>query len=547
MEETMETGKTEKEFKTASGIPLKPIYTPDDVEGSDYDRDLALPGNPPFTRGPYPNMYRDRLWRIRQLSGYGSVEDQHERTKLAMEAGGEGVTLLTDFSTYCMLDMDDPKVLARLPDVGQNGAPINSLRDWETLFDGIPLDKSYTAVLGTPQMSPWNVACWLAIADEQGVPYDKLAGTGQNCFNTAYVAAPHADEVKPSSALRLVGDIIEYSAAHLPHFSPVCYSGYNIRECGITAWEEVAASFANAIAIIDEVLNRGRLGIDDFVKGISTIHLSADRDFFEEIAKLRAARRMWCRLLQEKYGAKAERLNLRMHVHTSGSALAYQEPLNNIARVSYQVLALALGGAQSQNASSYDEAWCAPSEEAALISIRTGQIHQFESGITSVADPLGGSYFVEWLTNEVERRTWDFLKRIEEQGGYIPALESGWLHREFLKSMVENERKFQTGEKKMVGVNFLRKDDGKEDITSFASFKGNPKAGEIALASLYKLRKERDNGRVKAGLDELRDVCRSKENIIPALKKAAETYCTIGEVGKVFREVFPVWNSPYLL
>jgi methylmalonyl-CoA mutase N-terminal domain/subunit len=256
---------------------------------------------------------------------------------------------------------------------------------------------------------------------------------------------------------------------------------------------------------------------------------------------------MWCRLLQDRYGAKAENLKLRMHVHTLGSSLAYEEPLNNIARVSYQVLALALGGAQSQNASSYDEAMSAPSEQAALISIRTGQIHQYESGITSVADPLGGSYLVEWLTNEVEKRAWDFLKKIDEQGGYIAALESGWLHREFLRSLLDNERKFQSGEKKMVGANFLRKDDGEEEVLPVSCFRGNPKAGEIALAELLKLRQERDNGRVKEALDELRTVCRSKDNVIPAIKKAAEAYCTIGEIGTVWREVFPVWNSPYLL
>ncbi|MFA4836276.1 MAG: methylmalonyl-CoA mutase family protein [Dehalococcoidia bacterium] len=538
----MNTDKSKEQIFTASGIPLKGGYTSEDVAGLDPVRDLGAPGEPPFTRGAYPGMYRTMPWRIRQLTGHGTVEDQHERIKYALSLGQTAVTIIADQSTAALLDVDHPDILSRIDDVGLWGAPISSLRDYEVLLEGIPQDRIYAAVMGTPHLMPFTNGNYFALAENRGIPLNKLSGTCNEDMCTAYLACPYPNMPPPKHGLRLAADVIEFCTENIPHWTTASFSGYNIRETGITAYQEIAIVLANAIAFIDEVLGRGRLKIDDFAPGMGASHLSCDRDFFEEIAKLRAIRRMWFRLLRDRYQAqKPDSLKFKIHVQTSGVALTYQQPMNNLIRVAYQVMAAALGGVQSMNANHLDEAISAPSEVAALLAIRTQQIAQLETNITSVVDPLGGSYYIESLTNAVEEQAWNYLKTIEAQGGFLAALESGWLPGELTKAMVEQEKLVQSGEKKMIGVNCFEMEDEPFKVPAFRT---NPTAGEGQLAKLKKLRQERDNRKVKASLDELRRSAEQGENIMRPAMNALKAYATAGEIGQVWREVFGTWNKP---
>lgn len=538
------TSDAERKFETMSGIPLKRAYGPEDVKNLDYNRDLGLPGEGPYTRGPYPNMYRERPWRIFQLSGTGTPEDERERILYLLNHGETGIIMEVDqMTSYHMFDPDHPDVLARKGDVGLCGPPLVSLRDYEIVLKDIPLDKIYAHPAGgCVQFGVFGLACYWSLAQKQGIPLEKLRGTGESDFFISYLACPLKDQIPPRPGLRLNCDLIEYGVEHLPLWIPLSIPGYNAAETGISAYQELALVMANAITYIEEMLKRGRHGIDEFAHKIGGVNFCTSRDFFEEICKLRAARRMWYKLLTERYGAKNPRSKmLRIHVVTLASWYTYQQPLNNIVRGTMEGLAAALGGVQSLGVAAYDEARCTPTEEAHLLSVRTQQILQMETGITNVADPLGGSYYVEWLTGELERRAWDYLKKIDEQGGFIRVLETGWLHREGQKGMLEREAKIQSGEIPMVGVNCFKMEEEPHQI---GTFRHNPKTWEIAYQRLQALRKERDNGRVKEALAELREACRNGQNVMPPLMKAVQAYATIGEVGGVFREVFSTWKAP---
>ncbi|MDD5093939.1 MAG: methylmalonyl-CoA mutase family protein [Dehalococcoidia bacterium] len=538
----MSKQKEEKQFVIASGIPVKAIYTSEDVAGIDPSRELGAPGEAPFTRGGYPGMYRTQPWRIRQITGHGTVEDQHERVKYALSLGQTAITVIADQSTASLLDVDHPSVLSRIDDVGLWGAPMSSLRDYEVLLEGIPQDKIYAAVMGTPHFMPFCNGGYFALAENRGIPLNKLSGTCNEDMCTAYLACPYPDMPPPQHGLRLAADLIEFCTENIPHWTTASFSGYNIRETGITAYQEIAIVLANAITFIDEVLSRGKFKIDDFAPGLGASHLSCDRDFFEEIAKFRAVRRMWYRLLTERYQAqKTDSLKFKIHVQTSGAALTYQQPMNNAVRVAYHVLAAALGGVQSMHADGFDEAISAPSELSALLAIRTQQIAQVETNITNVADPLGGSYYIESLTNAVEEQAWDYLKKIEQQGGFVEALNSGWLPRELAKGMLDQEKLAQSGEKKIVGVNCFEME---EEPFKVPAFKTNPSAGEEQLAKLKQIRKERDSRKVKTALDDLRKAAEDGSNIMRPSMTALKAYATAGEMGQVWREVFGTWNKP---
>lgn len=537
----MEIDKTEKQITTASGIPLRKVYTQKDIADLDSKRDLGSPGAEPFTRGVYPEMYLSSLWRIRQLTGHGSVEDQHERIKYALELGQPAVSVLYDQSTACLYDVDHPEVVSRIDDVGLWGAPLSSLKDFEILFKDIPLDKIYAAVMGLPQSMPFSNGCYFALAENMGIPLSRLTGTCNEDMCTAYLAGTYPDIPAPRYGLRLAGDMIEFCVENIPRWTIASYSGYNIRECGINAYQEIAIVLANAAAFIDEVLSRKRLKVDDFANGLAATHLSGDRDFFEEIAKYRAIRRMWCRMLKERYHAQDPKsMKLRIHVQTAGSSLTYQQPMNNIVRVAYQVLAAALGDVQSMAAAGYDEAFCCPSEEAALLAIRTQQIAQYETGIANVVDPLAGSYYIENLTNEIEERAWDYFKKIEQEGGFITCLESGWLRRELMREFLQEEKKIQTGEKKVVGINCFQMD---KEPYRISTFRTGSSVGEEQIARLQKLRRERDNQKVKVALDELKRAAQKGDNVMRPSIDAMKAYVTVGEIGQVWREVFGVWNA----
>ncbi|MEE9201615.1 MAG: methylmalonyl-CoA mutase family protein [Dehalococcoidia bacterium] len=538
----MESGNDD--FKTLSGIPLKRVYRPEDAAGLDYGRDLGDPGQAPFTRGPYPNGYRERLWRIFQLTGYGTPEDARERILYALNHGETGFIMEIDqLTSYHMFDADHPDVVARHQDVGLCGPPLQSLQDYELILEGIPIEETYCHPGGAiPQFSPFAHSCYFSVAQKRGIPLSQLRGTGEGDFLLSYLSCPIKDQVTPQGGMRLNCDLIEFCAANVPKWVPVSIPGYNARESGITAAQEVAIVLANAIDYIEELLRRGRLQIDDFASGIGGVNFSCGRDFFEDIAKMRAARRMWCKLLSERYGAKDPRsLRMRIHVVTAASNLTYQQPLNNIVRTTCYALASALAGVQSLGVSSYDEAISIPSPEAQLLAIRTQQVLQYESNIPAVVDPLGGSYFVESLTSEVEQRAWDYLGQIEKQGGFIQALDSGWLHREIMKAMTEWEMKVNREELKLVGVNCFQMEEEPHQVKAFRS---NPKAWEISRDRVQRLRQERDNGKTQAALERLRTACQGEENIIPVLMEAVQAYATAGEVGDVFREVFGIWKTP---
>jgi len=537
--------RTNDRFQTESGIPLKKVYGPADIADLDYVRDLGLPGEAPYTRGVYPGMYRERLWRIFQLSGTGAAEDERERIKYLLEQGETGFIMESDMSSWLSYDVDHPEVLCRKGDVGFFGAPLNSLRDYEIALEGIPIEKLYchpSAI--TPIQAPFATACYFALAEKRGIPWSQLSGTGEAGMMLQYLGHPSKHLIPPRYAVRLNCDLIEFCVTRLPRWVPLSIEGYNSRENGINAYQELAMVLANAIAYIDTILSRGRLGIDDFAHAIAGVNFALGRDFFENIAQVRAVRRMWHKLLTERYQAQDPRsLRLRIHSLTQGSHWTYEQPLNNIIRGTYRALSAALGGVQSLGVSAYDEALATPSEEAHVLSIRTQQILQFESNVTSVVDPLAGSYYVEWLTNEMEKLGWDYLKRIEELGGYVSVLDSGWAHREATKGAMGWEKKIASGETKVVGLNCFRMD---KELHTVSPFRPNPKAWEISMARLEQIRRERDSKKVEQGLDELRRVAETEENVMPAVMNVAKAYGTIGEVGKVWREVFGTWNVPTL-
>ncbi len=537
--------KEAKQFFTISGIPLKKIYTPEDVANLDYGRDLGMPGEGPFTRGAYPNMYRSRPWRIVQITGFGTGEDTRERILYALSQGETGFILHPDQTFMMMYDLDDPEVECRREDVGQWGVPIQSLRDWEIALEGIPIEKLYGASVGAhPQLAAFGDPYYFALAENRGIPLDQIHGTGHADMFAAYLSAPIPGRVPPRQAVRLNCDLIEFGCKNVPHWVPINICGAISRGNSIHGYQELALVMAVATTYIDEILRRGNLKIDEFAHSIGGVNFAVIVDFFEEIAKLRAARRMWYKLLKERYGAQdPESLRLRIQINTSTLTRTWQQPLNNIARSTYEGLAAALGGVQSMNLSTYDEAIAIPTENALMVAIRTQQILQLESGITSVVDPLGGSYYVEWLTNEVEEKAWEYLGEIEKRGGFLGALESGWLHREALSALGEWDRKMQSGETKLVGHNCFRIEEEPYDVPAF---KSSLRTYEIAKERLEQLRLQRDNHKVEEALTELRRVLRSEENFVPAMMQAAKVYVTVGEVGRVFREELGVWSPPPL-
>ncbi|MBI4287804.1 MAG: methylmalonyl-CoA mutase [Chloroflexi bacterium] len=527
-----------EQFTTPSGIPLKAVYTEEDLDGAGGSRSLGLPGQPPFTRGIYPNMYRGKLWTIRQFSGFGTPEETNRRFKLEHELGQTGFSIAFDAVTESGLDPDDPRVQG---DVGMGGVPVSSLQDMETMFDGLPIDRVSTAVVATPWTACALSAMYFAVAEKRGVPLDKLDGTTQNDLLLFTGCCKLMDIIPPGNMLRLCVDVVEWCAKNTPRWHPVSFASYNYRENAITAPQELGLLFANAIAYIDEELGRGRLKIDDFAPTLS-FHLAAHNDILEEVAKFRAARRMWYRLITERYHAGDPRSALfRFHVQTSGSTHTYQQPLNNVVRIAYQTLAAALGGAQSIHACSYDEALCLPTDQSILLSIRTQQIAQLESGVASVADPLGGSYYVESLTNEVEKRSWEYLDTVEKEGGLVATLESGWVHREFQKAMMDHETKLATGKTPVVGVNVHTMEKEPYDVPLF---RPNPNAAEHQRARLERLKANRDNSEVASALEEVRERTVRGDNVMPAVMRAVKAYASLGEVQAVWKKLYPLWRMP---
>lgn len=531
-------------WHTSSGIELLPTYNNGDVPSSHWQAVEPPPGSPPFLRGPYSEMYRTRPWRIFQLSGFGNPEDEGARIRFLLEQGETGFIMEHDRNTADHLyDVDHPEVVARHEDVGRVGAVILSVRDYETVLDGIDLERVYAHPGGgVVQHAPFTLAAYWTVALRRGLRMDQLYGTGQSDFFLTYLGCITKQQVPTEHGMRLNGDIIEFCAQHLPHWVPVSIAGYNGAETGLNSVQELGAVLANAVAYLDDVAARGRLDVDHFARGIGGINLRTSMDFYENIAKFRAARKMWHDLLRDRYGVRDQRaLQLRIHALTAGSAMTYPQPLNNLARGAVMGLAAVLGGTQSLGISGYDEALSIPSEHAHQMSVRTQQILQHEANLLAVADPFAGSYFMERLTCDVEEQAWTFFDQIQERGGFIACLDDGWLHQRAAENLLTGARAMSEHTHDVVGVTVGQDDCSDISIDGFA---GVTDAWEQGMQRLADLRRERDGRHADACLRDLADACAGSRNVMPPMLEAVAADVTIGEIGAVFREVFGDWNVP---
>jgi methylmalonyl-CoA mutase N-terminal domain/subunit len=460
-----------------------------------------------------------------------------------LDHGETGFILEPDLMTvYGMLDIDDPDVVARKEEVGLYGATLLSLREFERALDGIAIEKTYAHPGGvTPVCSCYCHACYFSVAEKRGIDLKDLNGTGEGDFFLSYLATPIKDVIPPAAALRLNCDLIEFCTERMPRWMPISIPGTNARETGMNNFQQIAISFANAIAYIDEILRRGRFKIDDFARGIGGFGFCPHTDFFEDIATYRAARRVWYKLITERYGAENPRsAQLRIHVNVGGSTSTYQQPLNNIVRGTVGMMAAALGGVQSAGVTAFDEAICIPSEQAHLMSLRTQQILQVESGITKVADPLGGSYYVESLTNEMEKRIWDYMDQIDNEGGLIAVLNSGWAHREAHAETLADQTMIMAKEKKVVGVNCYEMEEEPYKIPVFRA----PEAYEIAKSRDDELKQERDGEQTRKAMDAFRSALENGDNVMPPLMEAVKAGATSSEIGNAQREILGTWKPP---
>ena len=517
------------EFKTLSGEEVNELSVPEDINDFDYSRDLGNPGFYPYTRGVYPNMYRGRLWTMRMFSGFGTPEQTNERFHYLLKNGQTGMSVAFDFPTLYGRDSDDPMSLG---EVGRCGVAVASLRDMEVLFDGIPPDKVSTSMtINGPAAILW--AFYLVNAENQGIPLDRLSGTIQNDIFKEYTAQK-SWIFPPKPSLRLIVDTMEFGSRFVPKWNTISISGYHIREAGSTALQELAFTLADGFAYVEAGIERG-MDVDEFAPRLS-FFFDSHLDFFEEIAKFRAARRIWARMMQEKYGAKNPKsLLMRFHTQTAGVSLTAQQPENNIVRTALEALAAVLGGTQSLHTNSMDETLALPSEKAATIALRTQQIIADESGAANTIDPLAGSYFVEELTNKMEAGAEDYFRRIEALGGVIPAIEKGFFQREIADASYKYQLATESGRRKVVGVNEYVNDDEKIDIP-LLKITNEDEARQVA--NMQEMRKNRDNAAVEKNLKILEKAASGDDNLMPYIMDCAREYATLGEIVNVLKKVF---------
>jgi methylmalonyl-CoA mutase N-terminal domain/subunit len=522
------------EFTTLSGTPIERLYTPLDLPAFDHQADLGFPGEYPYTRGIHATGHRGRLWTMRMFAGFGTAEETNVRYRYLLDNGNMGLSVAFDLATLMGYDTDAPPALGEF---GKCGVAISSLLDMEILFDGIPLgDVSTSMTVNSPAPVLW--AFYIAAAEKQGVTMDKLRGTLQNDILKEYIAQKEYI-FPPEPSMRLVTDTVEFGTRHMPQWNTISISGYHIREAGSTAAQELAFTLADGLEYVRWALRRG-LDIDEFAPRLS-FFFNVHNDFFEEIAKLRAARRIWAREMRETFGAKDPRSWLmRFHTQTSGVSLTAQQPENNIVRVAIQALAAVLGGAQSLHTNSMDEALALPSEKAVTIALRTQQIIAHESGVTNTLDPLGGSYFVEKLTNDMEAEVYHTFKQIDALGGVLPAIDKGYFQQEIADAAFRYQRELDQQRKIMVGVNDYLDPTAKVEIPILAM---DPQGYHRQLGRLSRLRMERDNERVGNALDALREAARGTANTMPFILEAARAYATLSEIMDVMREVFGVYEE----
>jgi methylmalonyl-CoA mutase N-terminal domain/subunit len=515
------------EFSTMSGIPVKPLYTPEDVDGS-YDEKLGYPGEYPYTRGVYPNMYRGRLWTIRQFAGFGDAEETNRRFRYLIDHGQNGLSVAFDMPTLMGLDSDSPLSLG---EVGTEGVAVDSLEDMERLFEGIPMGEITTSMtINAPAMV--LLAMYVVAAEKQGVQPEALGGTNQNDILKEYIAQKEW-LFPPAPSMRVFKDMLVYATEHMPRWNTVSISGYHIREAGSTAAQELAFTLADGFAYVEAGIEAG-LDVDDFAPRFS-FFFNSHIDFFEEIAKFRAARRIWATVMKEKYGAKNEKsLFMRFHTQTAGVSLTAQEPHNNVARTAFEALAAILGGTQSLHTNSLDEALALPTEEAVRIAVRTQQIAALETGVTNTIDPLGGSYFVEALTDEIERQAYDYFRQIDEMGGMIQAIEAGFPMREIAEASARYQRELEEKRRYMVNVNVYEPQDEQE----MEIHRIDPEISNRQLERLKELKERRDNALVERRLEELKEAARGDENTMYPILEAVRAYATVQEICDAMKEVF---------
>ncbi len=531
-------------WASASGIELKPFYTQEDVPQWHRDHMAVAPGKAPFHRGAFANGYRSKPWRIFQLSGFGKPEDENERIKFLLANGETGFLMEHDRNTADHLyNVDHPEVLARREDVGLTGAVMQSVRDTEICLSGIPIESTFGhAGGGVVQHAPFALAAYWTVAKRRGIDLINLGGTGQSDFFLTYLGCVNKQQIPTAAGLRFNGDIMEFCDRHLPKWVPVSIAGYNGADTGLNAYQELGALFANAVEYLDEIKRRGSMPIERAAKACGGVSFRLAMDLFEEACKMRAARFMWRDLLKRRYGISDERvMGLRIHCVTAGSAMNYQQPLNNIVRGTMMGLAGILGGIQSLGVSGYDEALSIPSEHAHQMSVRIQQILQHETNVAAVTDPLGGSYYVEALTANLVEKAWEFFEEIQKQGGFLASLDSGWLHARAHENQHADLQAQANGERVVVGVTHFREDVSPYQVDGFV---GASDAFDVALQRLHDVRRTRDSKRASAALRALEAVCRGSDNIMPPMLECLDAEVTLGEIGDVFRAAFGDWNPP---
>jgi methylmalonyl-CoA mutase N-terminal domain/subunit len=526
-----------EKFMTTSSAPVERLYTPLDIAGQEYERDLGFPGEYPYTRGVHSTMHRGRLWTMRMFAGFGTAEETNARYKYLLEHGETGLSVAFDMPTLYGYDTDAPEALGEF---GKCGVAVASLADMEILFDGIPVDEVTTSMtINSPAAVTW--AMYIAMAEKRGIPMEVLGGTIQNDILKEYIAQKEFI-FPPRPSMRLVVDTFEFGSKHLPRWNTISISGYHIREAGSTAAQELAFTLADGLEYVRWGIERG-LDVDEFAPRLS-FFFNSHNDFFEEICKFRAARRIWAREMRETFGAQNPRSwLLRFHTQTAGCSLTAQQPENNIVRTAWQALAAVLGGTQSLHTNSMDEALALPGEYAVKVALRTQQLIAHESGVVNTLDPLAGSYFVEAQTNHMEEETYEYFRKIEALGGVIPALEKGFLQREIAEAAYRYQMEIDTKQRIIVGIN----EHTEDEPISIPLLEMDPKGYERQVARLERIRRERDNERVGVTLEALKQAAHGTENTMPYILDCVRAYGTLGEIMGVFREVFGEYREPTII
>ncbi|MGQ9817934.1 MAG: acyl-CoA mutase large subunit family protein [bacterium] len=526
----------EHKFTTISGIPVKPLYTPQDIANFSYEKDLGFPGAFPFTRGVQTTMYRGRLWTMRQFSGFGTPKDTNRRYKYLLKHGQTGLSVAFHFPTLYGRDSDDPFSHG---EVGKCGVAVDTLRDMEILFDGIPLDRISTSMTINPPAA-MLLAMYIVVGEKQGVPAEMLTGTIQNDMLKEY-QAQKTWIYPPEPSMRIITDILKYCSEYVPKWNTISISGYHIREAGATAVQELAFTLANGFTYVEYGIKAG-LPVDKFAPRLS-FFFNAHLDFFEEIAKYRAARRIWAREMRNRFNAKDPRSWLmRFHTQTAGCTLTAQQPENNIIRTAFEALSAVLGGTQSLHTNSMDETYALPTEKAVKIALRTQQLIAYETGVANVIDPLGGSYYLESLTNEMEKQAYEYFEKINALGGVLPAIDKGFFQKEIARSAYEYQQAIERKEKYHVGINIFEEEEKPE----IEILKIPPEVEEEQIRNLKKVKRERNNTRVKEKLKDLRKAAANGENLMPFILECVRAYATLGEMCNTLKEEFGVYREPII-